>query len=58
MPGKAVQFVTISDSSYLHFLHAIQQCRGKWGCNQQLVMVLCLNEACTKDTELLNPHPG
>lgn len=57
MPGKAVPIVTIADSSYLHVLHATQQRLGKWGYDRELV-VLCLDEACAKDTELLNPYPG
>lgn len=57
MPGKAVPIITIADSSYLHVLHATQQRLGKWGYDRDLV-VLCLDEACAKDTELLNPYPG
>lgn len=57
MPGKAVPIVTIADSTYLHVLHATQQRLGKWGYDHDLV-VLCLDEACAKDTELLNPYPG
>ena len=57
MPGKAVPIVTIADSSYLHVLHATQHRLGKWGYDHNLV-VLCLDEACTKDPELLNPYPG
>lgn len=57
MPGKAVPIITIADSSYLHVLHGTQQRLGKWGYDRDLV-VLCLDEACAKDTELLNPYPG
>lgn len=57
MPGKAVPVVTIADSSYLNALHATQQRLGKWGYDHQLI-VLCLDEACAEDTELLNPYPG
>lgn len=57
MPGKAVPIVTIADSTYLHVLHATQQRLGKWGYDHDLV-VLCLDETCAKDTELLNPYPG
>lgn len=57
MPGKAVPIVTIADSTYLHVLHATQQRLAKWGYDHDLV-VLCLDEACAKDTELLNPYPG
>lgn len=57
MPGMAVPIVTIADSSYLHVLHATQHRLGKWGYDHDLV-VLCLDEACAKDTELLNPFPG
>lgn len=57
MPGKAVPIVTIADSSYLHTLQATQHRLGKWGHDRDLV-VLCLDEACAKDSELLNPYPG
>lgn len=57
MPGKTVPIVTIADSSYLHVLHATQHRLGKWGYDNDLV-VLCLDEACAKDTELLNAYPG
>lgn len=57
MPGKSIPIVTIADSSYLHVLHAMQQRLGKWGYDRDLV-VLCLDQACAEDTELLNPYPG
>lgn len=57
MPGKAVPFVTIADASYLHILHATQHRLAKWGYDQNLV-VLCLDEVCANDSELMNPYPG
>lgn len=57
MPGKAVPIVTIADASYLHILHATQHRLAKWGYDRSLV-VLCLDEVCAKDSELLNPFPG